>query len=231
MRTLMNQLRPLHHFLARHGLYAVSVSTLLAVSLLAGRMAYSRSVMFGFLLWNLILAWLPYFFGLWAAHLHQRYPRRWWAILLPGGLWLVFFPNAPYILTDFLHLASRAPIPLWYDTGLLASFAWTGLFLGIYSLRAMQTLVADYLGRAASWLFVLTVVGLSGLGIYLGRFLRWNSWDLLFHPRQIFADVALRLTDPLAHPGAVGVTVLFSAFLLVCYLTLTAVPSPESLRG
>jgi uncharacterized membrane protein len=116
---------------------------------------------------------------------------------------------------------------------MLTVFAWTGLFLAVFSLRTMQTLVKSFLGAVASWLFVLASLGLGGLGVYIGRFLRWNSWDLLLHPRHVLADIIIRLADPLNHPGTLGVTFLFGAFLLVCYLTFTTIPSPEQsvLRG
>lgn len=182
---------------------------------------------YAFLLWNLFLAWIPYLSSLWAAYIHQLHPGRWWCLLVPGGLWLIFFPNAPYILTDFLHLRTRAPIPIWYDVGMLTFFAWTGLFLAVFSLRTMQSLVRSYLGSVASWLFVFVTLGLGGLGIYIGRFLRWNSWDLLLHPRGVLTDIAIRLSNPWRHPGTWGVTLLFAAFLLICYLTLSTIPSRE----
>jgi uncharacterized membrane protein len=190
-------------------------------------LSLSHTLTYAFLIWNLFLAWVPYIASLGAAFLHQRHPGRWWYLLIPGALWLSFFPNAPYIVTDFLHLRERAPIPLWYDIGMLTVFAWTGLFLAVFSLRTMQTLVKSFLGSAASWLFVVGSLGLGGLGIYIGRFLRWNSWDLLLNPRSVLADVIIRLSDPWNHPGALGVTFMFSAFLLVCYLTVTIIPSRE----
>lgn len=191
-------------------------------------LSISHTLTYAFLVWNLILAWVPYVASLWAAYLHQRYPRHWWYLLIPGALWLGFFPNAPYIVTDFLHLRERAPIPLWYDTGMLTVFAWTGLLLAVFSLRPMQTLVKSFLGSIAGWLFVLGSLGLGGLGIYIGRFLRWNSWDLLLHPRSVFADIAIRLADPWSHPGTLGVTFLFAAFLLVCYMTFSIIPLQEN---
>jgi uncharacterized membrane protein len=82
--------------------------------------------------------------------------------------------------------------------------------------------VRDYFGSLLSWLFVVVVLGLAGLGIYLGRFLRWNSWDLVLNPRGVLGDVAVRLADPLNYPRTLGVTLLFAALLFVCYLALTA---------
>jgi uncharacterized membrane protein len=223
----LHRIRKLHNLVVHQALYPILLSSLLAVSLLAGRVYLSRSLTYVFLGWNLFLAWIPYVSSLWAVYLHQRYPDRWWYLLLPGAFWLIFFPNAPYIVTDFLHLRARAPIPLWYDVGLLSVFTWTGLFLAVFSLRAMQVLVKRYLGFVASWLFVLGALGLGGFGVYIGRFLRWNSWDLLFHPRSVLTDLAIQLIDPWDYPRLVGVTLVFAALLLVCYLALTAAPLRE----
>ena len=215
-------LRQTHRFLARQSLYPILLSSLLAVGLFAGRVYRSYTATYAFLVWNLFLAWIPYLISLWADHFHQRQPRRWEFLVIPGMLWLIFFPNAPYIVTDFWHLKERAPIPVWYDIGLLSAFAWTGLFLAVFSLRTMHRLVKHYVGPALSWLFVTVVLGLGGLGVYMGRFLHWNSWDLFLRPQRVLSDLAVRVTNPWDHPRVFGVTFLFAAILLVCYLTLTS---------
>jgi uncharacterized membrane protein len=220
-----HHIRQTHRFLIQQGAYPVLLSTALAFSLYLGRVVLSQRLTFLFLVWNLFLAWIPYLASLGAICFHQRYPRKWWLLLPPAALWLAFFPNAPYILTDLLHLAYRSPVPYWYDIGLLIVFAWTGLFLGIYSLRLMQGMVQDYMGMVLGWAFVLISLGLSGLGIYMGRFLRWNSWDLVFHPQEVLTEVVVRLVNPLENLQTVGVTMLFAAILFITYLTLTAMPS------
>ena len=207
---------------AQHSMVPVVLSSVLAVALFVGRAYRSQTLIYSFLLWNLILAWIPYLSSLWAERLHGRHPGRWWYLVVPGALWLAFFPNAPYIVTDFWHLRERAGIPIWYDIGLLSAFALTGLFLAVFSLRIMQKLVRKYLGRIISWLFVAVALCLGGLGIYLGRFLRWNSWDLLLNPKLVLGDVAVRLVDPLSYPRTFGVTLLFAALLFVCYLAVTS---------
>jgi uncharacterized membrane protein len=204
----------------------LAFSSLFAGSLLAVRILFSRQATFIFLGWNLFLAWLPYLFGRMAAHAHRR--GRWLLLLPVAGLWLLFFPNAPYILTDFLHLAQRDPIPMWYDLLLLATFAWTGLFLAMRSLATMQSIVRNYTGPVGAWLFVVTALTLGSLGIYLGRFLRWNSWDLLSRPAAVLADVGTRLLHPLAHRQTYAMTILFSVFLFTCYLTLFHGPSEDA---
>jgi len=214
----------LHRFFAHHLLYPILLSTLLSLGIYAGRVFLSGSwLVYRNLVWNLFLAWIPYGFSLLAAGLHLLYPRRWWLLIAPAGIWLSFFPNAPYLLTDFLHLEERPYVPLWYDIGLLVSFAWSGLFLAIASLRSMQNLIDLYLGAILSWLFALGALALGGLGLYLGRFSRWNSWDLLLQPKNILVDVASRLIDPLSNLRFFGFITMFTAFLLVCYLTFIAV--------
>jgi uncharacterized membrane protein len=165
---------------------------------------------------------VPYGWSLWAASLQRRYPRHWWRLLLPGALWLLFFPNAPYIVTDFVHLYERPPVPLWYDIGLLAAFAWSGCFLAVVSLHTMQRLVRQLCGGAISWLFVAASIGLSGLGVYLGRFERWNSWDLLLYPGDVLAAAARPLLFPLSHIRPLGASAMFATILMICYVTFIA---------
>lgn len=233
MRHFVKQIQKTHQFLSSHLIYPLILSTLLAGFLLGARVLVSHSLAYKNLVWNLFLAWMPYGFSLWAALLNVRNPGRWWVLLIPGGLWLIFFPNAPYIVTDFLHLGTRPYIPLWYDITMLATFAWTGCFLAIASLRTMQILVRNYLGWITSWLFAAGVLSLGGLGIYLGRFSRWNSWDLLLNPKGVAKDVILRFIDPLSNLRFFGFTLIFTAFLLVCYLTFISVRrigDPDRLR-
>lgn len=193
------------------------------MAIFIGRILFSHTLEFDNLPWNLFLAWTPYLFSLLAVSLQRLFPRQWMLLVIPAGLWLIFYPNAAYIVTDFLHLEQRPDVPLWYDILLLAAFSWTGVFLAIASLSAMQGLVKAYLGSFAGWLFAAIALGLSGLGIYLGRFERWNSWDLLFQPKNIAKDIALALINPFENRTFFGFTILFTAFLVVCYLMFISV--------
>ena len=219
---MLNDLRRLHRFCVTHLVYPIALSCVLALVLFAGRVYWSHNWTYNFLVWNLFLAWLPYAFSVGSALTHQRFPRAWWLVLPLGLLWLIFLPNAPYIITDWWHLDERAPVPTWYDIGMLAMFAWAGLILGIASLNRMQRIIRDYLGGIISWLFALGAIGASGLGIYLGRFLRWNSWDLFSQPWEIIADVTERFAHPIRNPGAFGFTALFAMFFCVCYISFIA---------
>ena len=215
---MLTNLLKIHRFLVEHSFYPLVLSSLLASSFFAWRYFYSDSTNYINLMWNLFLAWIPYGLSLMAAALKQLRPGLWPLLLVVGVGWLVFFPNAPYLVTDFYHLGWRPPVPLWYDIGLIAVFAFSGCFLAIASLRSMHLLVEEYLGGLLGWLFVLVALALAGLGVYMGRFGRWNSWDVLLHPRTILKEIALQVLNPLDNLGFVGFTLMFTAIMAVFYL-------------
>jgi uncharacterized membrane protein len=225
------RLHRLHRFLMRHIFYALALSSTLAIGMIVARILRAQDDSYIFLVWNLFLAWVPYGWSVWAAWIESRYPREWWRLLAPGALWLLFFPNAPYIITDFVHLYARPPVPLWYDIGLLAAFAWSGCFLAVVSLQIMQRLVRQYCGALVSWLFVGASIGLSGLGVYLGRFERLNSWDLLLAPHDVLTAAARPILFPLSHIRPLGASALFATLLLICYVMFAAVAASGGLSA
>src|SRR6185437_2813015 len=147
--------------------------------------------------------------------------RRGGALLLVlGGLWLLFFTNAPYIATDFVHLQHDPLSPYWYDAVTIAAFAWTGVLLGFASLFLMQTVVRQWRGVVSGWVFAGVAIALGSLGIYLGRFLRLNSWDALEHPSVLPRIAHAVARDPFRYGEAIGVTVLFTLALGFAYFLL-----------
>ena len=213
----------LHGILVTHRFYPLVASSALAAVLLAGRVFLSGRITLVFLAWNLTLAWIP-----WVCSTIASTARRPSSVLIAGAVWIAFLPNAPYLVTDFLHLSLRAPIPLWYDIALLACFAWSGCLLAIVSLRAMHELVAKRFGALVGWGFVAASAGLSGLGIYIGRFLRWNSWDLAMRPAAMLEDLRTMLASPGMYPRTFGVTATFAAMFFATYLVFEAGRSPRS---
>ncbi len=190
-------------------------------------LAMTRSTTFLFLVWNLFLALVPYLLSL----LLPKLPKRWLAAPLLI-VWLVFLPNAPYIVTDLMHLSRRTDQWLyWYDVVMVVVLAWTGCLLGATSLGIMQGIVARYLGRMASWLFVLGSAGLCGIGIYVGRFQRWNSWDVLFNPLALVRDLAAVFGQPRLDPYPWALCALFAAFVLMSYITLVAARNALTASG
>ena len=180
---------------------------------------YAGSWEYRNLAWNLILAWVPFVVAL-VLYDRERRGASGAALLVPGGLWLLFLPNAPYLLTDIFLLRYLGGAPLWFDVLLVTAFAWTGLLLGFISLFLVQTVARRRLGSRVGWALVLGTIALSSFGIYLGRFLRWNSWDFLVQPTVLASSVWSRLTDPIAGTKLIAVTVLLSAFLTAAYLVL-----------
>lgn len=208
-----------HRFLSRHQFYPILLATFLVLLFFVGRVLISGEVTLYFLIWNLFLAWLPYLFSLGLAGLHRLRPTWWWLQLIPGALWLLFLPNAFYIVTDFIHLYQRQSIPVWYDAGFLAITSWTGIFLAVTSLNIVHIVVRHYLGHYLGWAFAFVVIGLSGYGVYLGRFLRWNSWDVLFEPTAIIYDTLDPIINPITNADKIGFMVMYTSLFLVTYLT------------
>jgi uncharacterized membrane protein len=202
---------------------AVIFASGVSVALVLARIAWTGHIrQHAFLIWNLFLAWLPLVFALLAC---REYEKKSLPSFRFGGLalaWLLFFPNAPYIFTDLIHLTTRFHGQFWIDLVLVLSCALTGLILGFLSLFLMQAVVAKRLGLAASWLFIGLVATLSGFGIYLGRFLRFNSWDVIFRPASLWHGIGNWAADPLAHANSYAFPVLFGMFLFISYLMLYA---------
>jgi uncharacterized membrane protein len=198
----------------------VVVGTLLfwCTVMVAVRVDRTGSGYYRFLLTNLFLACVPLFLST-VLRLATRLGVHW---TMKAGviiLWLLFLPNAPYILTDILHLTRASHAPAWYDLALLLSCAGTGLLVGYLSLIDVQGLVARGFGQVLGWVFALVSLGLSGFAIYLGRFLRWNSWDVLVDPTRM-AAIAGGLMHPLSNTRALSVTFVFGIILALGYISL-----------
>ena len=183
--------------------------------LLATRIILSGHLYYIFLAWNLFLAWIPF-----AISQHIGSAKSRWKIFFMIGTWLLFLPNAPYIITDFLHLTSRPPIPYWYDILLLFSAALNGLLLGILSLLSIERFLADRYGNKISGLIILCSFFLCAFGIYMGRYLRWNSWDIIMNPDDIAVDILVRIFNPFDHFATWAVTLLFGTFFYVIYYSV-----------
>ena len=188
---------------------AVAVLIAWCFVLLAMRGFWSGTWSYLFLVWNLFLAGIPL-----AAALVLSKARSRTAIALSAVTWLAFLPNAPYLATDLMHLRPRVYVPLWFDVVLLLSCAVAGILLGYISLAVVQQTLSARVGRAVAWIAVTAALFLSAFGIYLGRFRRWNSWEILTDPLTLLGDAAGRLI----HPRTVGVTLVYGATLVVGYV-------------
>ena len=172
---------------------------------------------FRFLVWNLILAWIPL---LLALFVYDRYRRGAALIALTPALalWLLFLPNAPYIVTDFVHLSATTPAPLWLDGVELSAFAWTGMLLGFVSLYLVHAVARYRFGAMPGWVGVVGVLALVSVGVYLGRVKRWNSWDLITQPGARLAQLHAHLGDPAALTRAATITLAVTCLLSAAYI-------------
>jgi uncharacterized membrane protein len=199
--------------------FLLAGATVFSVAIWRVRAEFSGTGRYAFLIWNLFLAWIPFIIAYFTYTLTLN--RKWIYVVIPiaAFFWLIFFPNAPYILTDFQHLAYTASdLPVWYDVMMLIWFAFTGLLLGMVSLFLMQEIMRREFGRWVGWTFVALVTSLTGAGVYVGRFLRWNSWDILHNPTGLAHFAFEHAQNPSLQ--AIGFTGLFAAFFLFLYITL-----------
>lgn len=206
---------------------------LIASSALSYILFWVRSMHVGapiyfFLNWNLFLAWLPLFAATaaWGLQGSAQRPRLYVLPLL--ALWLLFLPNAPYILTDLMHLKQHPGVPIWYDTIMLLTYAWNGLMVGFVSLWVVQGLLTRWFGYAAGWLGALVSLALAAVGIYLGRFERWNSWDVFTNPQAIFRQLLNGILNPFDNLSAIVVTSILCGVLITMYLTLAALGASQT---
>ena len=185
--------------------------------LLATRIIITGQLVYIFLAWNLFLAWIPFAVS---NKLEKNNITSRWKTGCLFFLWLLFLPNAPYIITDFFHLRQRAPVPYWYDVLLLFSAAFNGLMLGLLSLQKVEIFLSSKFGSRKATLVILFSFFLCAFGIYIGRFLRWNSWDILTNPTDLANDILDRLINPLNHFKTWSITILFGTFLSLVYFSV-----------
>ncbi len=205
---------------------AMAFASFISVVMVLARLEYSGRFAYFFLVWNLFLAWMPYWLALAAWNLREKPAYA----LTFGGLWLLFLPNAPYLITDFIHLYPKHGVPVWYDSLMIFSFALTGLALGLVSLYLMQSVVIRWFGARLSWLFVAGALLLSGFGVYVGRFLRWNSWDLFANPLTLLRDMAHNLLTPEDFVKTAVVTLSLAAVMGFMYGMAHLLPRLEMKR-
>ena len=177
--------------------------SLLCFSFSIFRFIYTDTKVFLFLNWNLFLAFVP-----WAVTsitiLKPNIQSYKITIIILLAVWLLFFPNAPYILTDLFHLRLKSSMPKWFDLILILSFAWTGLVFGFLSLWDIEKILTKSLNQIWISIISISLLFIGSFGIYLGRFLRWNSWDIIGEPFNLLYDITDRLINPFDHPRTWG---------------------------
>lgn len=187
------------------------------------RMCGTLSTTFLYLSWNLLLAWIPMFFALKFHQSNGSYLTKLYFLC-----WLIFFPNAPYIITDLLHLKPRNDFPFWFDSILFYSYALTGVMLGITSALIVFRRAQNVMSRITSNILIGAVMILSGYGIYIGRYLRFNSWNVLDCPFEILSDAFERLSHPADHMRTYGLMVMTGTLLYLMFRVCESLTLPDA---
>ena len=206
-------------------LLALVVASLACVGLAALQVDPNWDYKTEFLVWNLWLAWIPFIFAL-VLYDGYRRGRSTWFVAVLGVLWLLFLPNAPYIVTDFVHLGDPGAEALWFDAFMIGAFALVGLVLGLGSLVLVQTVVTDAWGVVAGWVVGVGALVLSSVGIYLGRFAEVNSWDAVLDPGRVLDPIVDQVRESIVHPKFIAVTLSLTVFLVLAYLLFYVVAQP-----
>lgn len=192
--------------------------TIIVVALVLGYTAWVDSAFFLYLIWNIFLAFLPFVissFLLWYSNKNNKKN-----FLLCAGIfiWLILFPNAPYLITDIIHLNINPSVPLWFDMVLLFSSAYIGVYLGIHSLYHIEQIIQKYFNKSITKTLLLFSIFISSFGVYLGRFPRWNSWDLFIQPKNVLGDIWDVFQNPSDNQDAYTTTLIFFIFISVSYV-------------
>jgi len=207
--------------------YILTVTSVLCAILVSFRTSRVEAMDLRFLIWNLFLAWLPLAFSM-AALAWARIAKGaslTVGLCVCGVAWLLLFPNAPYLMTDLIHLIFAGRwlyydvdgLLLWFDLVLVFLFTWCGMLLGYVSMNQIHAIVRHYWDSVIGWAFVIATSMLGGFGVYLGRIVRLNSWDVL-HPLRIVDDVIDAI-----HYNSIAFSILFGTLILIVYISLYAI--------
>jgi uncharacterized membrane protein len=190
--------------------------------LICARIFYSGSIRFIFISWNIFLAWIPYVLSSYFTVYRNR--QKWKQFFL-FSTWLLFFPNALYIVTDLIHLEEATNVPLWYDAVLLFASSFIGLVMAFVSLQRAEHFLNAVLQKKLVVILIPIIIFTGSFGVYLGRFQRWNSWDVIHNPLALSADIFNRLVSPVDNLKTWAITIILTALYSMLYFFIKILPA------
>lgn len=202
----------------------ITVTVAMSIFLLIFRIKLNKSFFYLFLIWNLILAIIPYIITMYLSVTKLNKFK----LILWFCLWLLFLPNAPYIITDLLHLRVSNSQFLWLDILVILSFASSGLLLFFLSLNEMKKLLLINFKKLSVTYTITIIIFLSSFGVYLGRYLRYNSWEIISQPKHLFSDILNKLLHPFDNIEVWMFTFGFGAFLFVSFKIFNTIKKTEN---
>lgn len=195
------------------------LSSVFSVVLLLARIIFTGYFSYVFLPWNLFLAYIPYLVSRWLGRNPQILESK-LRLLIVLFAWLLFMPNTFYILTDLFHLDDMDSGHQWFDLTMILSFAWNGILFGILSIRQMEILLKTASGKWLPGFIICTVMWLNAFGIYIGRFLRFNSWDIITNPFSLFGEIFDIIFNPYDYRYVWAMTFCFGLFMIILYYSI-----------
>ncbi len=189
--------------------------------MIIARIAYSGSLRYIFMSWNIFLAWIPYILS--SYFIQYRKKEKWKQVVLFAS-WLLFFPNALYIVTDLIHLEESTNVPLWYDAILLFASSFIGLIMAFISLQKAENLLRGFLSKRLVNATIPVILFMGSFGVYLGRFQRWNSWDVVHNPLALGMDILSRFASPVDHAKTWAITIILTALYSLLYFFIKILP-------
>lgn len=181
---------------SNYKLYQFTILSLILTAIgcifIISRIYYKGNLRYAFLIWNIFLAWIPFYFSILFTQINWKNKLIKFIVAI---LWLLFYPNSCYMITDFIHLSSynfytpnkdyfafNSNFLIWYDFFLISILIIIGVILSFTSLKLMHDWIKKKVNQLGGWIFVVVVCILSGYAIYLGRFIRVNSWEVITNP-------------------------------------------------
>ena len=195
-------------------------SSLVSVGLFAYAAWRNNSGEYNYLIWNLFLAWLPLLFAVRLTAVLKKKLWSSWEGLATSVAWLIFLPNSFYMISDFIHLSEVQRVDVLYDTLMFTSFIYTGVVLGFSSLYLVHLQLRRRLNQVQAALWAGFTLFICSIAIYVGRDLRWNSWDIFTNPGGLLFDVSERLQHPTSYPQMLTTIITFFVLLTSMYAIL-----------
>ena len=189
--------------------------------LIAVRVFYTGNTLYLFLVWNIFLAWIPFIISNLFDKLENK--ARWKQGFI-FCCWLAFFPNGLYIITDLIHLQIESTVPKWFDAVLLFSASVVGLIMAFISLHRVEEFLNRWVNKKLQPALIFMILFLGSFGVYLGRFLRWNSWDIISNPVQLLQSIGHRIISPFDHVQTWTVTGPLTIFFYLLYIFVKKMP-------
>lgn len=189
--------------------------------LLAARCLFTGKLYYLFLVWNIFLAWIP--FAISSQFEKVKHSNACIQAIL-FCCWLAFFPNGLYIVTDLIHLEKESNVPKWFDAVLLFSSSVVGLMMAFISLYRVELFLKGRVHQKIHAVLIVLILFMGSFGVYLGRFLRWNSWDIISNPLQLFVSIGERIISPFEHVQTWSVTIILTIFFYLLYMSIKKLP-------